>query len=69
MKFEETPGFLFHAGQKYACPCGNDEFQVEIGSSPTKYWCDECGAWYTEFTVGQLRDNSEGQRRATHHGD
>lgn len=68
MKFESVPGFLFHAGKKYVCPCGNDEFQVEVGSSPVKFWC-ECGAWYTEYIVGQLCHDSEGQKKATHYGD
>ena len=53
IQYESAPGFLHFGGKRFFCRCGNGDFKVEIGSSPTRFWC-VCGVPYTEETVDAL---------------
>ena len=54
-EFEAVPGWLFYKGQKFACPCGNQDFKVELDVLPHNFWCT-CGIVYTEASVNLIKD-------------
>jgi len=41
---------MYYNGTKFECSCGNNEFRVEKGTTPPRYWCT-CGEMYTEEIV------------------
>lgn len=59
-QYESLRGRLFHAGNRFSCPhCECDEFKVEIGSDPIRFWCD-CGEMYTEQIVAEFQKVVDG---------
>ncbi len=57
-QYEPLPGFLHYKGRRFSCPCGVNEFRVEIGPDPKRFWC-ECGAMYTEYLVDSMNMEHE----------
>jgi len=52
-EYHAAPGWLFHEGKRFICPCGCKDFKVEVGTDPPRFWCD-CGAHYTEYLASTM---------------
>lgn len=53
-QYELAPGLIFILNKKYACKCGEDEFQVPVDKSNGVSYVCSCGEVYNEARINDI---------------